>query len=253
MLELSHVTVRYGSLTIVDDVSFTLEDGHWLMIVGPNGAGKSTLLSAVSQGAPYSGQVLIDGADAALLKPRQLARKLAVLAQSYHVGYSFTVEEVVKLGRYSYGGGSFALREQGGEDREQVRRALELTGLTPLAGQSVLTLSGGELQRAFLAQILAQDAQMLLLDEPTNHLDLVYQQQIFELIRDWIALTGRSVISVVHDLNLARAYGSEVLLMQQGSVVAYGGVEQVLTRENLRSVYKLDVYQWMNDMLARWQ
>ena len=251
MLEVKDLTVRYGSLTIVDHVSFTVEPGSWLMIVGPNGAGKSTVVNAVSQGAGYSGDVRFCGVDVKTMKPRQLARKIGVLSQNHYVGYSFTVEEVVRLGRYAHAPG--LLRGSGPEDEAHIAAALEKTGMAKLRAQSVLTLSGGELQRAFLAQLFAQDPELLMLDEPTNHLDLVYQKQVFGLIRDWIAQTGRCVISVVHDLSLARAYGTHALLLHRGKAEALGPIGEALTPETLCRVYDMDVYGWMRDMLAQWE
>ena len=251
MLEVKNMTVRYGGLTIVDDVSFFVEAGQWLMIVGPNGAGKSTIINAVSQIAPYTGTVVFNGADISRRKPRVLARDIGVLTQNHFVGYSFTVEEVVRLGRYSYAPNIFSPKHD--EDENQIAGALEKTGMAPLMKQSVLTLSGGELQRTFLAQLFAQDPTLLILDEPTNHLDLVYQKQIFDLIRAWIKDTGRAVISVVHDLSLARAYGTDALLLDRGRIVSKGGIGSVLTPENLSAVYSMDVCAWMRDMLSLWQ
>jgi iron complex transport system ATP-binding protein len=251
MLDVKNLRVSYGGLVVVDDLSFTLGDGEWLMLVGPNGAGKSTVVSAVSQGASYRGSVVLNGTDVKNMRPRELARSLGVLTQNHSVGYSFTVSEVVRLGRYAYSSG--ALSRSGAADEEKIARALEVTGMLPFAEQSVLTLSGGELQRTFLAQLFAQDPSLLILDEPTNHLDLVYQKQVFELIRRWIADTGRSVISVVHDLSLARAYGTRALLMHQGRLLASGGVDRVLNRENLEKAYSIDVFRWMRDMLSQWE
>lgn len=250
MLELENLTVAYGALTIVDGISFTLPDGEWLMIAGPNGAGKSTIIGAISQNVKYTGSVRLDGEDAARMKPAKLARKLGVLTQNHWVSYSFSVEEVVRLGRYSHSRGLFG--GAGNGDNDAVERALELTGMTALRSQSVLTLSGGELQRAFLAQLIAQDPELMLLDEPTNHLDLVYQKQTFSLVRDWIAQTGRSVVSVVHDLSLARAFGTRTLLLEHGHAVEYGETKKVLSRENLRRVYSLDVVEYMRGMFEQW-
>ena len=132
-------------------------------------------------------------------------------------------------------------------------RALEQTGLADKRGASVLELSGGEVQRVFLAQVLAQGPRLLLLDEPANHLDLSCQQQIFGLIREWLRQPGRAVLSVVHDLSLARAYGTHAELMHQGRCAARGPVNEVMTPEQLRAVYGMDVYAWMRRMLACWQ
>jgi iron complex transport system ATP-binding protein len=166
------------------------------------------------------------------------------------VGYSFSVEEVVRLGRYAYAPNIFS--RHSGED-EAVREALEQTGLYEQRRQSVLTLSGGELQRAFLAQTFCQDPRLLLLDEPTNHLDLVYQKQVFELIQNWLKQKGRAVISVVHDLSLARAYGSRALLLDRGQVVADGTMEEVFSDTVLNRVYRMDVRDWMTRMLTQWK
>ena len=251
MLEVKNLTVRYGSITIVNGASFAVKPGDWLMVVGPNGAGKSTIVNAVAQAIPYEGAVLFEGKDVRKMKPVERAKKIGVLAQSHFVGYSFTVGEIVRLGRYAYAPGVFSRGSAGDEAR--VADALEKTGMTPLVNQSVLTLSGGELQRAFLAQLFAQNPSLLMLDEPSNHLDLVYQKQVFGLIRDWIRDTGRAVLSVVHDLSLARAYGTSAILLDRGKIVSFGATKEVLTRENLRTVYSMDVYGWMQTMLAQWQ
>lgn len=251
MLKGNHITVRYGEHTVVDDLSFTLQEGQWLMLVGPNGAGKSTLIETISQGVPHTGSIELEGKDIRRYKPARLARKIGVLSQKNSAGYGYSVEEVVGLGRYAYTSSFLSARDDDGKD--QVERALELTGLTELRRSSVLTLSGGELQRTFLAQVFAQNPQVLILDEPANHLDLVYQKHIFALIAAWLKEPGRAVMSVVHDLSLARRYGTHAVLMNHGKCAAQGVIHDVLTPENLRNVYDMDVYAWMHDMLEQWQ
>ena len=117
----------------------------------------------------------------------------------------------------------------------------------------MLTLSGGEMQRVFLAQVFAQNPQVLILDEPANHLDLKYQQHIFSLIQEWLKQPGRAVLSVVHDLSLARRYGTHAILLDHGKTVSQGTISDVMTPENLKQVYGMDVYAWMRDMLSQWQ
>ena len=250
MLQGEHITVRYGSRAVVDDLSFRLGEGEWLMLAGPNGAGKSTLIEAVAQGVPYSGVIRWKGEDIRTLKGPRLAQRIGVLSQKNHVGYAYTVEEVVHLGRYAYKAGLFSGRDDRG--KAEVEKALELTGLTGLRHASMLTLSGGEMQRVFLAQVFAQNPQVLILDEPANHLDLKYQQHIFTLIREWLKEPGRAVLSVVHDLSLARKYGTHAVLMDQGKSISQGAVDEVMTPDNLRQVYGMDVYAWMRDMLSQW-
>jgi len=251
LLSVKDLTVRYGEKAIVHDVSFSLNEGDWLMIVGPNGAGKSTIVNAISQGAPYTGEVRVLEKDVRRYRPHELARLVGVLAQTHTMGYGFTVGSVVRLGRYAYAPGLFSKGQA--EDETAVARALELTGLTRIVDQNVLTLSGGELQRTFLAQLFAQNPRVLLLDEPTNHLDLVYQKQVFELIREWLKTPGRAVASVVHDLSLARAYGSHALLLDGGKTLTYGALVDVFAPEHLDHAYDMDVSAWMRGLLGQWQ
>ena len=251
MLKAEHITVQYGSLKVVDGVSFTLSPGMWLMLCGPNGAGKSTLVGAVAQTTRYSGSVTLAGRNARSYSPAEYARKVGVLSQKNTVGYAFSVEEVVALGRYAHRKGLFSRTDDG--DQAMIDAALEAAGLEDMRHQNVLTLSGGELQRTFLAQALCQNPQILILDEPANHLDLSFQEKLFELIGDWLRQPGRAVISVVHDLSMARKFGTHALLMHRGQAVSSGPIRQVLTRTNLETVYGMDVYAWMQAMLSQWE
>lgn len=251
MLRAEHITVRYGEHTVVEDLSFRLVEGQWLMLVGPNGAGKSTLIEAIAQGVPYAGTFLLEGRDIRTLKAAQRARKVGVLAQKNAVGYAYSVEEVVGLGRYAHTSGFLSAGD--GEGKARVEQALAATGMTKLRHASVLTLSGGELQRTFLAQVFAQNPQLLILDEPANHLDLIYQKHIFSLIRDWLRQPGRAVLSVVHDLSLAKKYGTHAVLLDKGRCISQGETGAVLTQDNLARVYDMDVYAWMRDLLSQWR
>lgn len=251
MLDVRNLQVRYGARRVVNGVSFSVSEGQWLMLVGPNGAGKSTILNAISQGVPYGGEIKIGGMDARRYRPAQLSGRIGVLAQTHAVGYAFTVAEVVRLGRYAYAPSAFSGRS--GDDEAAVERALAETGLTGLQGRSILQLSGGEVQRTFLAQLLAQDPEIMLLDEPTNNLDLVYQKQVFTLLSKWLRTPGRAIVSVVHDLSLALAYGTHALLLKDGDTLAYGAVSDVLTQENLLRAYDMDVAAWMRGQLGLWE
>ena len=251
MLKAENVTVRYGDHTVVNGLSFHLKEGQWLMLAGPNGAGKSSLIAAISQGAAYTGRFLMENRDIRTFRPAMLARKIGVLSQTHHVGYAYTVDEIVNLGRYAHSRGFLSRRDNSGET--MVEEALKLTGMEKLRSQNVLTLSGGELQRAFLAQVFAQNPEILILDEPANHLDLIYQKHIFSLIQNWLREPGRAVISVVHDLSLARKYGTHAILMNEGQAVAQGPIRDVLSRTNLEQVYGMDVHEWMREMLKQWK
>lgn len=248
ILRVENLGVSFGQTPIFQDVSFELNEGDWLMMIGPNGCGKSTLVRAISGAVPYTGRILYLDGDIRRLRPGELARNIGILAQNHYVGYAFTVREVVRLGRYAY------RRNRGGdpEGESQIRRALELTGMNALADKSVLHLSGGELQRVFLAQLFAQAPRVLILDEPTNHLDLIYQKQVFELVSEWRREPGRAVISVVHDLSLAKAYGTQALLLYEKRALARGSMEHVFDPAYLNTAYGMDVAAWMRTMLSQW-
>ncbi|MDR2360889.1 MAG: ABC transporter ATP-binding protein [Oscillospiraceae bacterium] len=251
MLDVRNLTISYGKLTVADNLSFSLESGQWLMLVGPNGAGKSSVVNAVSGGIEYSGSVICLGKPARSYKPNEYAKLVGVLSQNHGVGYDYTVEEVVRLGRYAYSPGMFAGKSDA--DEAAVSAAVERAGLNPYLGQSVLTLSGGELQRTFLAQVFAQNPKILILDEPTNHLDLQYQRDTFQRIQEWLQEPERAVISVVHDLSPAKAYGTHALLLNKGKTTAYGEIDDVLTREALLEAYSLDVYEWFSELYGQWK
>ena len=251
MLTAEHVSVHLGGKSILSDISFSLSGGEWLMVVGPNGAGKSTLINALSRGVSYTGRVSFEGRDIQSFKPRQLARYLGVLRQGAYGGYGFTVEEVVRLGRYAYSQGLFS---HGKGEQEAVEAALLQVGLLDKRDRSLLTLSGGELQRVFLGQAFAQNPRVLLLDEPTNHLDLPYQKQIFDGVKRWLAQgKDRGVICVVQDLSLARLYGDRALLLQEGRLACEGVPGVVLSSEQMNRAYGMDVCGFMKGLLGQWE
>ena len=250
MLKAEHLTVHYGEKEAVKDLSFELREGEWLVLVGPNGAGKSSLAGALGRSVPWEGNVTLQGKDIRSFKAQEYARKVGVLSQQHSAVYGFTVEEVVGLGRYARRQGFF----RGGdpEGAEMIAKALAETGLAEMRGRNMLTLSGGEMQRVFLAQVFAQDPEILILDEPANHLDLPFQQELFTQIGRWLETPGRAAVTVMHDLSLARMFGTHALLMDRGQCVCRGTVGEVLTRENLQAVYHMDVYEWMQKMFAQW-
>ena len=251
MLDVDNLTVRYGETAILENLTFSVERGEWLMIVGPNGAGKSTTISAITQSIPYAGTIRFEGEDLRKKKSTEIAQCIGVLMQKHSAEFAFSVEEVVALGRYCHSPGLLSGKDDSHSDA--VEEALILTGLEELKDRSILTLSGGELQRTFLAQVFAQNPRLLLLDEPTNHLDLIYQKQVFTIISDWLKEPGRAVVSVVHDLSLARAYGSKAMLINKGKCEAIGCVKDVLAPPILNPIYGMDVAAWMRQMLSQWE
>lgn len=251
LLEIKGISVRIKDRIIVDDISFEVGEHDVCMVMGPNGAGKTTLFKAIMGVVPHKGKVLLDGVDIGTLKPRDLAKRIGVLSQKHQLQFAHTVYDVVSLGRYAYQSGIFGRLTE--KDKEKIEEALVLTGIEDIRDQSVLTLSGGELQRTFLAQLFAQDPQILILDEPASHLDLQYQIAVFDLLAKWVREKRRAVIASVHDLNTVYSYGTKAVLINRGRIHAEGSVEKVLERENLKSVYNVDVAEWMKNLLKHWE
>jgi iron complex transport system ATP-binding protein len=251
MLEVNNLTVSVRDKNIVKGVSFSIKEHDLLMVIGPNGAGKTTLIRGIMGILPHRGTVTLEGRDIKSFSSRQLAQKIGVLAQKHQLQFPHTVYQLVGLGRYAHRKSGIFNRLQA-VDHEKIQEAIFFTGLEDLKMRSVLTLSGGELQRAFLAQVLAQDPQILILDEPANYLDIQYQIAIFNIIREWVSKKKRAVFAVVHDLNLAYTYGTRALLMSEGRIYAQGAVKDVLSRDNLKDVYKVDVAKWMQKLLKNW-
>jgi iron complex transport system ATP-binding protein len=237
MIELRDVTVRFGTVDAVRDVSLTVESGEWIALIGPNGAGKTSMLRAMCRLVAFRGEIELDGQSVRRLSRRELARVIAFVPQTPVTPHELTVAEYVLLGRTPY---LAYLGDESRTDRLAAQRALDRLELLSFADRPLGSLSGGELQRAVLARALAQEAPILMLDEPTTALDLGRQQQALELI-DSLRGDGLTVVSTLHDLTLAGQYADRLVLLDQGAVVAQGVPEDVLSVENLESYYEASV------------
>ncbi|WP_030902769.1 ABC transporter ATP-binding protein [Streptomyces sp. NRRL F-5126] len=239
------LVLRYDGTPVVHGVSIDLAPGRATALVGPNGSGKSTLLRALSRLHRVDGGRVTLGADdglperdAALLSARGFAREVTLFSQSRPAPQGLTVTEVVAFGRHPYRRGFGGL---GDEDRTAIERAMGVTGVTDMAGRPVGELSGGEMQRVWLAACLAQDTGVVLLDEPTNHLDLRYQVETLDLVRDLVEEHGIAVGIVLHDLDQASRVADTLVLMRSGRVHAAGPPADVLTAGNIGEVYDIRV------------
>lgn len=238
-LSATQLSLGYGGDPVVNGVDIALARGQVTVLIGPNGSGKSTLLRGMSKLLPVSsGDVEIGSTPLRALSPKELARELAVLTQGRPALSGLTVGEVAELGRHPHRG---RWRRADPEGAAAVARALELTGLTQLAGDDIGTLSGGQIQRAWLAACLAQDTAVLLLDEPTTYLDLRYQVELLELIRDLASDHGVTVGVVLHDLNQAASLADQIVLLHRGQVVRQGSPAQVFDASVLTEVYEIAV------------
>ncbi|KQL36999.1 adenosylcobinamide amidohydrolase [Psychrobacillus sp. FJAT-21963] len=240
MLKVGNLSGGYDHKLIVKDVSFEVGKGEMLGILGPNGSGKSTLLKVMSGILPMSsGDVLIEGKSLLSYSSKELAKKMAVLPQLHSQAFSHTVRDTVSLGRYPHQSGWFSSWSQ--EDEVAVKEAMKLTAMEVYEHQLLDLLSGGEQQRVFVAQALAQQAPILLLDEPTNHLDIAHQKQLLDTIKTQTIEKGITVISVFHDINLASLYCDRLLLMEQGEIKAIGEPHEVVKKNQIETVYQARV------------
>lgn len=225
---------------VISDLSVRVEPGEVTMIVGPNACGKSTLLRALSRVlAPDSGQVLLDGQDAANIRPKAFARKVGMLAQSSIAPTGITVHELVARGRYPH---QSLLHQWSEQDEKAVTAAMARTHVTDLARRRVASLSGGQRQRVWIAMALAQRTDVLLLDEPTTYLDLAHQVDVLELCRELNAELGTTIVAVLHDLNQACRYADRIIAMRTGRILANGAPREVITPQLVEEVFGLPVH-----------
>jgi iron complex transport system ATP-binding protein len=241
MLEARNITVKYGVRRAVADVSLPLAAGEVTAIIGPNGAGKSTLLRTLNAGIrPESGEILLDGRALHSFSRRAIAKRIGVVAQEADMRFPTTVFEFILGGRYAWATSS-AWGWETARDVEVAATVLRETELEDFADRLMTELSGGERQRAVLARALATEAGVLLLDEPTANLDLAHQAMILALVRKRCDSRDTSALVITHDINLAAQFSDHVLLMKDGSSIAYGTSREVLTPELLRQAFDVNV------------
>ncbi|MEU0839593.1 ABC transporter ATP-binding protein [Streptomyces sp. NPDC005962] len=230
------VTVGYGGRNVIDGLDVAIPPGVITTIIGPNGCGKSTLLRTLTRLLkPASGSVVLDGEDIARLRTRDVAKKLGLLPQAPVAPEGLTVADLVARGRHPH---QSWLRQWSSDDAGVVERALALTGVADLADRPVDSLSGGQRQRVWISMTLAQGTDLLLLDEPTTYLDLAHAIDVLDLVDD-LHESGRTVVMVLHDLNLATRYSDNLIVMRAGSILAQGHPREVITAELLDEAFGL--------------
>lgn len=238
MLDIAGLRVTLDKAEILHGVDLTVAKGEWVTVIGPNGAGKSTLLRAVGGALPYEGSIAVEGTQTSALPRRKRAQLVATVAQHPVVPPGMHVLDYVLLGRTPY---IAPLGRESARDISIAQKRLGELDLAGFAGRRLETLSGGERQRAFLARALAQDAPLLLLDEPTSALDIGHQQEVLELVDGLRREHGLTVLATMHDLSVAGEYADRLILISEGSVVAEGEPEQVLTEQLLHQHYRARV------------
>jgi iron complex transport system ATP-binding protein len=239
MLTIEALTVAYGSVNAVQDVSLSVSSGEILALIGPNGAGKTSLIRAVSGvKSPKRGQIHFEGLDLLNLSIGERARVLAVVPQVRQMGGAFSVKQAVMMGRTPH---MSWLGKAGAKDTTAVEAALAQTSLVDFAERQIASLSGGEQQRVLLARALAQSTPVLLLDEPTNHLDLQHQINLLRLVKSLTREKKLTVLMAIHDLNLVSFFADRVALLVNGKLQRLGSPTEVMQAEYIREAYQTPV------------
>ena len=239
MLNVQNITINYGAAEVVKDVSFALEAGKIVAVLGANGAGKTTLLKSLNGSLPIArGEIQLDGKRLSEFSRREIARRIAVIAQENETKFPVTVAEFVLAGRFAQGT-AFGWETAG--DWRIAENALEMCDLANYERRRMNELSGGERQRIVLARALATEARILLLDEPTANLDLAHQAMMFRLVRERCAHCRSAAVLITHDLNLASEFADEIVLLEKGRIRAKGAPSEVLTAANLKKVFGVEV------------
>ena len=251
MLKLSNVSAGYNEIDVVKNVSFSVAENDSLSIIGPNGCGKTTLLRAILNILPFSGEILVDDVPISKMKHKEKSRKIAMLSQITGAYFSYSVYDTVMMGRYLHIKDKL-LGLPSEKDKEVVQNCLKAVDLIKEANKPITELSGGQLQRVFLARTLAQEPQIILLDEPTNHLDLKFQIELIDYMKKWALDGGRTVVGVMHDINLAMKLSENIMIMKDGKAAAFGKTSEVVTDELLKNVFEIDVAEFMREALGKW-
>jgi iron complex transport system ATP-binding protein len=237
-LEVNNLTLAYGDSVIINELDVAIPKGEITVFIGSNGCGKSTLLRSMARLLkPKNGAVLLDGNAIASLPTKEVAKKLAILPQTPTSPEGLSVMQLVKQGRYPY---QHWLKQWSQKDEEAVKNALSVTNMTELAERAVDSLSGGQRQRAWIAMTLAQDTDIILLDEPTTYLDLSHQIDILDLLFDLNQQENRTIVMVLHDLNLACRYADHIVAVHDKKVYAHGKPEDIITAKLVKKVFGLN-------------
>ena len=246
-IQVKNLRFSIDNKEILKDISFDVPKGSFVGIIGPNGSGKSTLLKNIYRlYKPSSGKIILDNKDLFTMKDKECAKEIAVLAQESNSQFDFTVEQIVKMGRYPY---KSVFEDYSKDDLKMVSEMLKKVGLDDYSHRSFSNLSGGEKQRALIARALVQNTDFLILDEPTNHLDIGYQIQLMDLVKSMKITT----LSAIHDMNIASMYCDYLIVMKDGKIKKFGNVEEVITSQTLKEIFGVNAYVGKNPINKKLQ
>jgi iron complex transport system ATP-binding protein len=250
MIEIENICGGYGRKPVIDRVSLQVDTGEFFGLLGPNGSGKTTLFKLMSGGLPVTeGTVLLNGKSVLRMSQLERARHIAVLSQETNVSFDFTVEEIVRLGRYAFQKGLFKTLSR--RDKELIDEVMEITSITCYRNQPFHMLSGGEKQRVLLAKALVQEPEVLLLDEPTNHLDIKHTFDLLDVLKRWQEERKLTIFAILHDLNIAALYCDRVGILHEGRLTNVGSVDVLRKRSELAEIYGVETWTQPHPTLAR--
>lgn len=236
MIYIKHLSVSLNNKSILKDINIHVKRGEYVGLIGPNGSGKTTLLKTIVQLiASQQGEIRISGNPQSSYKHKEMARQLSYVPQDTHIDFDFNVKDIVAMGRHAHGG----IFHKNKEDDDMIQKSMVATNTWRFKDHSILNLSGGQRQLVFIAKALAQDAPVILLDEPISALDIFYQMHILKLL-DQLTDQGKTIVIVLHDLNLAARFCKKIVLLKNGQVEAYGESKEVLTTDHLKNTYHID-------------
>lgn len=235
-MNVQNLIKKYDGRAVVDAVSFEIPKGKVISLIGPNGAGKSTVMGMISRlVAKDSGVIRFEEKDLSKWKSKELAKRLAILTQHNNVQMKLTVKELVSFGRFPYSGSHLTQ-----EDYDMIDKAISYMELEEFEDRFIDELSGGQRQRAYIAMVIAQDTEYVLLDEPTNNLDIYHATNMMKTVRRLCDELGKTVILVLHEINYAAFYSDYICAFKDGKIAKFGTVEEVVTKETLSEIYKVD-------------
>ncbi len=239
IISIDNLWFKYDKDSILENININIDQGSFISIIGPNGSGKTTLLkNMVNLLTPTKGSISLFKKDIKNIKYKDLAKKVAVVHQSNNIGFNFSVEDVVMMGRFPY---LKRFQSETSKDYEIVEKAMKNTGIFDLKDRSILNISGGEMQRVMIARALVQEPEILVLDEPISNLDLKYQVGILNICKELNKKDNLTVICILHDINLASRYSDNIILLKDGKIHSLDKPNNVITKKNIKEVYDIDV------------
>ncbi len=252
MIDIKNLEVFYGKEQILFDINLNIKPRQNIVIMGANGCGKTTLLKAMLNLVDFRGNIAIDGKDIRSIPRKDFAKKIGILNQINNMNFDYTVFDTVMLGRYVHQRDKIFVRDTK-EDKEEVLKILDIVNMLDFKDRSILSLSGGQRQRVFFAKLIAQNPDIVLLDEPTNHLDIKYQIELVDFLKVWSEEEHKTIIGVLHDINLATMLTDDIVMMKDGYLLEFSNFKNLLSKDMFNIIYDANIKEYMKESLKKWQ